>query len=228
MVIGVLSVLLAIILPTIKTVRAAALRRQAAAEATALAQAAIRYKAEYGFWPGQLQVKNAAQGTVELNDATPSEVKSGEKTLPCIVYGHPDFLNDLKARDQDGNDISHLILKLDEDDTDGRIIYQAFSTVGDSSSAPYPVNPLNPKGIRFLDLQNEGDRLRVDYRDPWDQSYILFMGLNPRGVFTYDIKNSADAVIATHSVSNQIAFAFSLGPREQDRKNLIYSAGVTP
>ena len=32
MVIGVLSVLLAIILPTIKTVRAAALRRQAAAE----------------------------------------------------------------------------------------------------------------------------------------------------------------------------------------------------
>lgn len=228
MVIGVLSVLLAIILPTIKTVRAAALRRQAAAEATALAQAAIRYKTEYGFWPGHVQEKKGTLGKVEFNDDTHPYVINNKELLPCIVYGHRDFLTDLKARDQDGKDVSPLILKLYDDDTDGRLIYRAFSTVGDSSSDPYPFNPLNPKGIRFLDLRNEGDRLRVDYRDPWDQSYVLFMGLNPRSVLTYEIKNSADNVIVRHSVSNQIAFAFSLGPREQGKKNLIYSAGVTP
>jgi type II secretory pathway pseudopilin PulG len=53
-VIGVLTVLLAIMLPTIKTVRSASLRNRAQAEATALAQAAVHYKTEYGFWPGQL------------------------------------------------------------------------------------------------------------------------------------------------------------------------------
>ena len=42
MVVGVLSVVLAVVLPTLKTVLDAALRKRAQAEATALAQAAIR------------------------------------------------------------------------------------------------------------------------------------------------------------------------------------------
>ena len=56
MVIGVLSILLAISLPTIKTVHAAILRKRAESEASMLAQAVIHYKSEYGFWPGQLVV----------------------------------------------------------------------------------------------------------------------------------------------------------------------------
>jgi len=81
MVVGVLSTLLAIVLPTIKTVRNAVQRRQAMAEATALAQAAIRYKTEYGFWPGQLESKNEPEGTVR-------KVQSDPFHIPHRQYRH--------------------------------------------------------------------------------------------------------------------------------------------
>jgi len=228
MVIGVLSVLLAIVIPTIKTVHAFALKKKARAEATALVQAAIRYKTEYGFWPGQVQLSSssASDGTVKLNNDTHSDVKNDGYTLPCIAYGNRDFLTNLKSKDNKGNDISHRILRLYDDNTDGRLLYQAFSTVGDSPSVPYPSNPLNPKAIPFLPLQNEHDHRTVDYRDPWNQSYVLIMGLNPHVVFTYELKDSVGAVIATHSVSNHIAFAFSRGSPADHGTNYIYSAGV--
>jgi type II secretory pathway pseudopilin PulG len=221
MVIGVLSVLLAIVLPSLKTVRNTALRRQAAAEATALAQAAIRYKTEYGFWPGQLEPNNDAQGTCRL--VPPN---TAGDMIPLIAYGKESFLANLTARDSAGNDITAKIIKLRDDDANGSRVYQAFSAVGHASSAPYPINPLNPKGIRFLDLQNEGDRLRVDYRDPWGQSYVLFTGLNPRGRFDYQVTSSLGSF--WQSVSNQIAFAFSVGDPRHHGTNLIYSAGVDP
>jgi type II secretory pathway pseudopilin PulG len=219
LVIGVLAVMLAIIMPGTKALRDASNRRRAAAEATALAQAAVRYKTEYGFWPGELQPNNDAQGTCRL-------VVDNGKMTPLIAYGNQNFLANLTAHDGGGDDITADILKLSDDDSNGHRIYQAFSTVGHATSPPHPMNPLNPRGIRFLDLQNEGNHLRVDYRDPWGQSYTLFTGLNPRGRFTYRVEGGGMTFYQT--VSNQTAFAFSLGSPDHRNTNLIYSAGVDP
>lgn len=213
MVIGVLSVLLAIVIPTIKTVHAFALKKKARAEATALVQAAIRYKTEYGFWPGQLVRKDDV--SVRLNPA----INNPGAMLHLIVSGPETFTDELQV----DMGTSPNILKINDN-----AVYQAFRTIGPASGTRYGVNPLNPKGITFLRLETETDPNAVDYPDPWDQSYVLFMGLNPRTVFTYEIKDSAGAVIATHSVSNQIAFAFSRGPAGPNNTNYLYSAGVRP
>jgi len=211
MVIGMLSLLLSIVLPTITTVRASALRRQAAAEATALAQAAIRYKAEYGFWPGQVVRKDDV--SVRLNPA----ISDPGATLSLIVSGPKAFTDELDMG------ASPNLLFINDN-----AVYQALRTVGPASGSRYGVNPLNPKGISFLRLERETDPIEVGFPDPWKQPYVLFMGLNPRTVFTYEIKDSAGTVIATHSVSNQIAFAFSRGPAGPNNTNYIYSAGVRP
>lgn len=220
MVMGVLSVLLAIIMPSTKALRQTAYRRRAAVEATALAQAAIRYKSEYGFWPGE----------IVPHDSDPTAVKrvvTDGTLIPMIAYGKKSFLENLTAKDGEGNSITERIIKLQDDDPTGHQIYQAFCTVGEAASPPYPINPLNPRGIQFLDLQNEDDYLRVDYRDPWGQSYVLFTGMNPRNRFTYNVAGGASGTFS-QSVSNQSAFAFSFGPPEHHGTNLIYSAGVNP
>ena len=51
---------------------------------------------------------------------------------------------------------------------------------------------------------------------------------SPRTMFTHEIKDAGGNVIARHSVSNQIAFAFSRGFPGLANTNLIYSAGVSP
>lgn len=209
MVIGVLSVLLAIILPTIKTVRAATLRKQAAVEATALAQAAIRYKTEYGFWPGQLIRKDDL--TVQLN----TKIDKKDEMLNLIVCGPTTFTDDLKVDMPDPN-----ILKLNDNE-----IFQSFCTVGPTSGTDHPSNPLNPKAIAFLQLENEADFNAVDYPDPWGQPYRLVMGLHPSTVFTVHVKRN-NVVVYDFPVSNAIAFAFSLGPEGDQSTNYIYSAGV--
>jgi len=212
MVIGVLSVLLAIILPTITTVRASALRRQAAAEATALVQAAIRYKTEYGFWPGQLERK----GDLEVRPN--SKIDNQDAILHLIVCGPEEFTDDIEVEITNPN-----ILRINDN-----AVYQAFCTVGPASGSDYPLNPLNPKGIPFLPLTNENDFERVDYPDPWGHPYRLVMGLNPRSVFTVKIKRDS-TVIYEKPISNTVAFAFSIGPTAADRGvNYIYSAGVSP
>lgn len=53
-VVGVFSVLLAIMLPVFRNVREASSRVRAKVEATALAQAVIQYKNIYGYWPGMV------------------------------------------------------------------------------------------------------------------------------------------------------------------------------
>ena len=217
MVIGVLSVLLAIILPTIKTVRAAALRRQAAAEATALVQAAIRYKAEYGFWPGQLERKDNL--SVRLNP----KISQPHSMLHLIVCGPEEFTDDIEVEVAERDTADPNFLRINDN-----AVYQAFCTVGPASGSDHPLNPLNPKGIPFLPLTNENDFERVDYPDPWGHPYRLVMGLNPRSVFTVKIKRDS-AVIYEKPISNTVAFAFSIGPTAADRGvNYIYSAGVSP
>ena len=208
--------LLAIIMPTRKSAHAAILRKKAQAEATALAQAAIRYKIEYGFWPGQLVVNNAAEGTVQLRSEFKTALTS-EKWISCIIsrYGNDGFTVTATGTDP---------VYLDEN-----WAYQAFRRVGDNSGNNFLPNPLNPRGIHFLDMVNEDDGNQVSFPDPWGRQYILIMGLNPHTVFTHTVtaQNSSEPS-RTASISNNIAFAFSYGPGGNLSTNYIYSAGVMP
>ena len=210
MVVGVLSMLLAIVLPTIKTVRNAAQRKQATAEATALAQAAIRYKTEYGFWPGQLEPKNDAEGTIQLRAAFKTD----------------SFISGIISRYENASftvtTTGTAPVYIDEN-----WVYQAFRCAGDKSGTTFRSNPLNPKGIHFLDLKNEGNVNDVSYPDPWGREYILVMGLNPRSTFRHTVTVQGNSMPSyTVSVSNTIAFAFSFGPGGTLSTNYIYSAGV--
>ena len=212
---GVLAILLAIVLPTIKTVHAAALRKKAQVGATALAQAAIRYKTEYGFWPGQLEAGNT-ENTVKLRDDF--KTSDSQPWVSAIIshYQNTDF----RVTVNTGTEPKYL---------EENWAYQAFRRVGEKSGETFKANPLNPKGLLFLDLANEGDSERVGYPDPWGREYILIMGLNPRSTFTHTVTaQGASAPAYAVSVSNTIAFAFSFGPNGKQSTNYIYSAGVTP
>ena len=222
MVVGVLSILMAIVLPTIKPIHTATLKKRAQIEATALAQAAIRYKTEYGFWPGQLQPNNDAQGSLRLNDAVPKK----DELLVLIAHGPQEIIDKIEVRDSAGSKVDdpNLLKLYDDNKPNGRLLYQAFSTVGYAASPPYPINPLNPKAITFLDLKQENDHVNIDYRDPWDQSYVLIMGLNPRQTYWFEVKDTS----IRQTVSNQIAFAYSQGNPVHRGTNLIYSAGASP
>ncbi len=208
LVIGVLSLLLAIILPTIKTVRAHALVNRAKLEATVLAQAAIHYKSVYGFWPGQVVEKDA--DTVKLGS------DFGSQTWTPVIISR--YLNDSFTVSTSGADPIYL------KENNGNGVYRAFRRVGEKQGTTFKPNPLNPKGIHFLDLENEGDPLTVNFPDPWGHGYILFMGLNPKSTFTHTVT----AGTSTHSftVNNTIAFAFSFGPDGANSTNYLYSAGV--
>ena len=211
-VIGVLSILLAVVLPTIKTVHAAALRKKAQVGATALAQAAIRYKTEYGFWPGQLEAGNT-EDTVKLRDDFKT---SASQPWVSAVISH--YENTSFTVTTTGIEPVYI---------DENWAYQSFRRVGDKSGETFKTNPLNPKGIHFLDLANEGDPDRVGYPDPWGREYILIMGLNPRSTFTHTVTAEGGGTPShTVSVSNTIAFAFSFGPNGKQSTNYIYSAGV--
>ena len=209
LVLGVLAMLLAIVIPTIKTVRAAVLRNRAGAEATALAQAVIHYKNEYGFWPGQLQVN--PDNTVALH-LKPEAVNG---FIPVIVSGPKTFTDNIKTTGSapiplHGNEVCQAL---------SRLLKPAGGTIA------FDPNPLNPKGIHFLDLEAEGDMEHVDFLDPWGRGYILFMGLNPASTFTHTVTfpNGGSQVMR---VDNNIAFAFSFGPDGENSTNYIYSAGV--
>ena len=82
-VLGMVSVLLAIALPAMRAVHAASLKRRAAAEATELAQGALRYKETYGFWPGEVKLVSDADTKVKLHEDTPQQ--NGLKRAALIV-----------------------------------------------------------------------------------------------------------------------------------------------
>jgi len=212
MVVGVLSVLLAMILPVPGMVREATKKKVAKVEATALAQAAIRYKAIYGFWPGEM-VYNTPTSTrihpdIDMSipvgaiivafDALPNK--------PTLTYSGPPPL------------------LLDFYKPHSNAVYQAFSTVGRPEGGGYGINPLNPKAITFLDLKCETDFDNVHFADPWGRPYCLIMGLDPKSLFRFmTTLNNSTFVVA---VSNVTAFAFSAGPPTLFTTNYIYSAGV--
>jgi prepilin-type N-terminal cleavage/methylation domain-containing protein len=208
MVIGVLAVLLAILMTAPRTVREAAFKKRAKVEATALAQAAIRYKAEYGFWPGEMLYETPT--TTRAHPSMP--IPAG-----MIAVGPADFTSKITTS---AGALGYLQLNSNE-------VYQAFSTVGFPNGTGYAINPLNPKAIPFLDLKNEADFNIVTFPDPWGQPYRLVMGLNPKSMFTFSVTLNNNPVYNV-SVSNVSAFAFSLGPSTFQSTNYIYSAGVGP
>ena len=209
-VVGVLSILLAIVMPSLTQARTATFKKQARVEATALAQAAIRYKAEYGFWPGEVVWDSDDSVKIHPNS-------SDTQMYGAIIAGPESFTQNIETRE--GMD-APAILHLNTNE-----VFQAFSTVGYPEGAGYKRNPLNPKMISFLDLKNETDFNNVNFVDPWGESYRLVMGLNPRSRFTFTVKNGEVSLYEV-SVSNVTAFAFSLGPSSLRSTNYIYSAGV--
>jgi len=213
-VIGIMSVLLAISLPTVKSIRMTAEKKKAAIQATLLTQAVIKYKHVYGFWPGQLEVKSVnANGEAELELRNAFKNPSG---TPVIIsrYRNTDFEPTSSTGIQliyfDQNELYRALNTIDPDNKNGEIFLP---------------NPLNPKQIDFIDLENERDSNRVSFIDPWGQEYIVMMGLNPKTTFTHtiNVSNGQDYRIA---VSNNIAFAFSRGPDGNLSTNYIFSAGV--
>lgn len=213
-VMGIMAVLLAISLPTVKSIRTTAERKKAAIQATLLTQAVIKYKDVYGFWPGQLKVTSesgAANPTLELHDA----FKNSEWT-PVIISRY--LNNDFEVTSSTGSQPVYF---------DRNELYQALSTIDPESKEGdiYRANPLNPRQIDFLDLENQTSRESASFSDPWGQEFIVFMGLNPRSLFrqTINFENGSSYRI---SVSNNIAFAFSRGPDGNLSTNYIFSAGV--
>jgi hypothetical protein len=104
-------------------------------------------------------------------------------------------------------------------------VYQSFRQIGNKEGERFKSNPLNPKGIHFIDLAEENEPLRANFFDPWGRSYILFMGLNPHSTFTHTINfpNGGSQLVR---VDNAIAFAFSYGQDGDRSTNYLYSAGV--
>jgi len=218
-VIGIMSILLAIAIPTIKSVRRAAERRKAAIQATLLTQAVIRYKDIYGFWPGQLMVTgNAGSGnpTLKLRPEF-----TGLDSTPVIISGFGNSTGDNEFDVDTNNGIDPVYL-------DDNYLYRALSTIDpeNMSGSLYLPNSLNPKQIEFIELDNQTDVESMGLQDPWGQQFIVFMGLNPRSRFTYthSINGAANYRI---SVSNTIAFAFSRGPDGSQSSKYIMAAGVS-
>jgi len=213
-VVGVLSVLLAIVLPIPQKVRTAAFKKQARVEATALAQAAVRYKAEYGFWPGEVVYEANAQPVKFHPDM------DRDKIIGVIVSGPREFTQNIQPR---GTSSSLDILRLDTNE-----VYRAFCMVGYPRGVGYDINPLNPKGIPFLELTHETNIDFAHFPDPWGQPYRLIMGLNPKSIFTFSVyqNNNPANILHEISVSNVTAFAFSVGPGGRGNTNHIYSAGA--
>ena len=219
LVIGIMSILVAIALPTIKSIRLASERRKAAIQATLLTQAVIKYKDIYGFWPGQLMV-TANAGSANPKLELRPEFQDLDST-PVIIsrFGNSTGDNEFEVETNNGVDPVYL---------DQNYLYRALSTIDpeNMSGDLYLPNSLNPKQIEFVDLDNQTDINSMGLQDPWGQEFIVFMGLNPRSRFTYthSINGAANYRI---SVSNTIAFAFSRGPDGSQSSKYIMAAGVS-
>ncbi len=210
-VIGVLSMLLAILLPVFRTARKASLKARAKVEATALVQAVIQYKNVYGYWPGMVK----ASGTQLIrNEDAFGNTPANTLDWPLVSkYSNTWF----KVTTQTGNEANYL--------TDNLLYRSLLSFDTSRSGTEKNLNPLNSRRLRFLSLSNETDPDRVSLPDPWGNEYIVVMGLTPTATFTQNFSRDG-ATVQTLSVSNLTAFAISLGPDGTSSTNFIFSAGV--
>ena len=211
-VIGVMALLLSISLPTIKSIRRAAERKNAAIQATMLTQAVIKYKQVYGFWPGQVKaaLNDPRSQSVEIRD-----IFKNQSLIPVIIsrFRNTSFkvqTNGAQPAYYDQNELCRALTTID---------------AGNQSNGSYLPNPLNPRQIAFIDLKNESIPADTCYPDPWGREFIVFMGLNPATTFRHTITFDGGRSY-TIAVSNNTAFAFSLGPEGDRSTSYIFSAGV--
>jgi prepilin-type N-terminal cleavage/methylation domain-containing protein len=217
-VVGIMGILLAIALPTVKSIRLASERKKASIQATLLTQAVIKYKDIYGFWPGQLNVENAgsANPTLKLRDKF-----SHQGWTPLIIsrFGNSEGDNKFEVTVNGGAEPVYF---------DENYLYRALNPIDpeNENNNLYLPNPLNPRQIEFVELDNVTTFDSTGFEDPWGQEFIVFMGLNPRSRFTYtySLNGSANYRI---SVSNCTAFAFSRGPDGSRSRKYIMAAGVS-
>ncbi len=210
-VIGMLSVLLAIVLPIFRSTREAALRMRAKVEATALAQAVIQYKNIYGYWPGMVTESGGNLTQVTFPNTTPN--------WPLVSKFSNEWFNvNISTTSGGSSDEANYIV----DNTLYRSLLQFDAEKPDKKN----LNPLNSRRIRFLELTDEQDPSRVALPDPWGNQYIVIMGLNPSTTFTYDFKNQSGALVQRLSVSNLTAFALSLGADTSKTNSYLFSAGA--
>lgn len=210
-VLGMVSVLLAIALPAMRAVHTASLKRRAAAEATELVQGALRYKEAYGFWPGEVKLVSDSDTKVKLHEDTPEQ--NGLKRATLVVSAPEDILENLT--ENSAGSAGWLRLRTNE-------VYRCFARLNERQSTQSKCNPLNPKGIEFAGLDDEERWDRVGKVDPWGNAYTLLMGMNPRSQFRLYLNGTQIL-----SVSNVTALAFSKGvPSATAATNYIFSAGV--
>ncbi len=212
-VIGMLSVLLAIMLPVFRSTREAALRMRAKVEATALAQAVIQYKNVYGYWPGMVTESGGTltQVTFPSPSTTPNWplVSKYSNEWFKVYFSTTSGSSSYEANYITDNTLYRSLLFFDAEKPDKNNL-----------------NPLNPRRIRFIELADEQDLSRVSLPDPWGNQYIVIMGLNPSTTLTYDFKDQNGTVIQRLSVSNLTAFALSLGADTAKTNSYLFSAGV--
>lgn len=210
-VLGMVSVLLAIALPAMRAVHTASLKRRAAAEATELVQGALRYKEAYGFWPGEVKLVSDSDTKVKLHEDTPEQ--NGLKRATLVISAPEDILENLT--ENSAGSAGWLRLRTNE-------VYRCFARLNERQSTQSKCNPLNPKGIEFAGLDDEERWDRVGKVDPWGNAYTLLMGMNPRSQFRLYLNGTQIL-----SVSNVTALAFSKGaPSATAATNYIFSAGV--
>ena len=210
-VIGMLSVLLAIVLPVFRSTREAALRMRAKVEATALAQAVIQYKNVYGYWPGMV-TESGGNLTQVFPNTTPN--------WPLVSKYSNDWFTVNVTATAGGSSSGPANYITDN------TLYRSLLSFDAEKPDKKNLNPLNPRRIRFIELADEQDPSRVSLPDPWGNQYIVIMGLNPSTTFTHEFKNQSGAVIQRLSVSNLTAFALSLGADTVKTNSYLFSAGV--
>lgn len=200
----VLATLFGLILPAVKLSSRTAQKKQAASDATALAQAVIRYRQTYGFWPG-------TEG-IDDTDASESRTFYYEALRPAWAGANVPFAAS-PGFSPVTNDIAGVIRAL-------------VPAAADTDAAdPDP----NPRRIRFLDIP--ASRLSHEglFLDPWGTPYALVIH-PPVSIMTGEEPAPGDGPsIAGRPVGWNDVVAFSFGPPGRivsSADNLIFSAGV--
>ena len=197
----VLATLFGLILPAVKLSSRTAQKKQAAFDATALAQAVIHYRQTYGFWPG-------TEGMGDT-DAGESRTYYYEALRPAWADTDVPFSAGFSLVT---NDIASVI----------RALVPAPADTDAADPGP------NPRRIRFLDIP--ASRLGTDglFLDPWGTPYALVIH-PPVSVTTGEPAPGDGPSIAGRPVGWNDVVAFSFGPPGRivsSADNLIFSAGV--
>lgn len=217
-VILILSTLFAMILPAVKLSIRTAQKRQAAADATALAQAVLRYRQTYGYWPGidADEVSGIDPGKSHTFITLHKNKPKDKPERPA--WADPEFPG---WDDSGGANPKWSLVEIDHAD-----VIKALILSKD--------NATNLRRIRFLDIPDS--RLSDGrFLDPWSTPYVLVIHPPTKE----DPEPDDGPLIGGRPVGWSDVVAFSFGPPgrvsrkgesdnlyDRTAANLIFSAGV--